>query len=1384
MDKYHRNSVTFKQNVLEFQALDWLEFNENDFDDITEEEDFFGSPCTERYVIRAFGTTINKESVCVNIKNFTPFFYIKVESTWKKTDTSNFIEEILFTQSLSKKGNLWSSMKRYKDCFVPDKCITLKRYDYSGFTAHKEYTFLRLVFNNSIAMSTCIRLINDHNNEKCRIGNIKYRLKIYEGNLPGTLRFFHLRDIKPSGWLKVSNFKVENNIAKKSRCQIELSVDWKSIEKVERNTSAPFLQASFDIETFSGDLHSFPIPTNKEDKVITIATTFKWYNDSDFFVKHILTLKKSSAITESEGTPVVLECFDDEKDLLIAWRKLIVKMDPDVIYGYNSDSFDCWYLYKRAELLNCLDSFKEISRLKEHPCKYIEKTFASSGRGTTEFRRLEIIGRINFDILIFIKIEYKLTSYKLNDVSKLYVGDNKVDMNIKEMFKMFEKGDPDDIKLICDYCIQDTCLPQKLVDKLLIMQTQISMSNVTFVPIRYLIERGQQIKTFSLLVKFANSKNFLVPTLGTNTLKKNADNGDDSDDGDDERFTGAVVLTPKSDAYYDPICTLDFKSLYPSIMMAHSLCHSTLVKSDSYRDHENYNYSTYEWDDMIKDDKKKPILDENGEIQYVHHAYTYAVKKDLDDKIQGVLPKILEGLVNSRQEYKDLMKKAYKENNTDLANVYNTSQLAVKVTMNSIYGFLGAQMLPEKKIAATVTALGRQMINKTKNFLEDNYLGAEIVYGDSVTGDTPLLLKKVNNIYIETIESIFDENKKHDYSGFKAMDDFRTDKEYSSSGYQIWSKSGWVNIKRIIRHKCNKKIYQLNTGNSYVKVTEDHSLLNKNCEIIKPGDCDTNTILLTGYPSDISHNIQSDVSHGKAFICGFFFGVEYVRDTKKNIWCIEDENLDILKNIVINKYPEEFEYYKLVLDRFSAVRQKIVYKKVPNKIINADKKYIKSFFKGYSSVNGCRLYKGTFYCTVFGQVGCSGAYIILKKLGYNITNLETKKDTFYITASKNSFNFNLGKINSIETLGFIHDYVYDIETEDGTFQAGVGDIIVKNTDSCFVRFNTALQKKYAEECNRIDKLIVVTENDKDYLRDLKTRLIKETMELGKRAANEVTKSLFTYPISLEYEKVNMPCILLSKKRYIMNKYEDDPEKYKETSSGIILNRRDNFKLVKNLYRNIVNILLNMITKDSKDKTKITEIINKTITDILERKIDINELTITKTYKPVKKNENLPQLALVRKIMERDPGNAPRYNDKINYVIVDNDSIKAQPQYMKSESPEYALEHNLHYDAEYYITFIMKPICELLKFYFATPEDIFKIPLKAHKEKRKQKLKELEPKKETKRVTRVVQKTTKASGKKKVNRVAIKKITLLPRSESPVEQVTRVIRISGPNCEDN
>ncbi|KAI2514140.1 DNA polymerase family B [Fragilaria crotonensis] len=236
------------------------------------------------------------------------------------------------------------------------------------------------------------------------------------------------------------------------------------------------------------------------------------------------------------------------------------------------------------------------------------------------------------------------------------------------------------------------------MDKLCVLVNYVEMARVTGVPVSFLIARGQQIKVFSMILRKCRDEKMLVPTL---QKSGNA--------GADQGYEGATVLDPIKAYYEVPIATLDFASLYPSIMQAYNLCYSTLINPA----------------DVPHIDPKLYKKSENGNA-FVHSS----VKK-------GILPTILEELLAARKRAKKDMKSA----TTDFERaVQNGRQLALKVSANSVYGFTGATVgqLPCVPIAASVTSYGRQLLEKTKEFVETQFTiangyehNAQVVYGDT-----------------------------------------------------------------------------------------------------------------------------------------------------------------------------------------------------------------------------------------------------------------------------------------------------------------------------------------------------------------------------------------------------------------------------------------------------------------------------------------------------------------------------------------------------------------------------------------------------------------------------------------------------------------------------
>merc|ERR1719230_891901 len=179
---------------------------------------------------------------------------------------------------------------------------------------------------------------------------------------------------------------------------------------------------------------------------------------------------------------------------------------------------------------------------------------------------INIEGRVQFDMLTVIQKEYKLRSYSLNAVSAEFLGDQKEDVHYSMIGDLFTTN-AETRRRLATYCLKDAYLPVLLMEKLLCMYNYVEMARVTGTPINFLLNRGQMIKVTSQLLRKARQHDFVMPTIRVQASE--------------DKFEGATVLDPLCGFYEKPIATLDFASLYPSIMMAHNLCYTTLLTTES-----------------------------------------------------------------------------------------------------------------------------------------------------------------------------------------------------------------------------------------------------------------------------------------------------------------------------------------------------------------------------------------------------------------------------------------------------------------------------------------------------------------------------------------------------------------------------------------------------------------------------------------------------------------------------------------------------------------------------------------------------------------------------------------------------------------------------------
>ena len=672
---------------LNFQVLSWEALDEHE--DLDDEES------NKVYKIYMFGCDKNGKSVCLRVDKYTPYFYILIPENLQKSWNINN------TRSLENKLK-----SRFKNSFKSIKEVNKQKI--KGFTNNKLYKFLQISFTTLEAYTKAKYYFNptiwnpvgdqkrgdidfDRLPLITDISSERLYFEIYEHNIDPFIRFTHIQDIKLAGWIRVSKHNLNMLEDEISRCEIVYSCVWNNVQNLDKEEISDFIVASFDIECTSHSKKGFP-DYNKELDIITqIGITFYRYGSGKKY-KYISSIKSPK---EGGCTPiddVKIELSNNETGVISKFVKCIEKIDPDFIVGFNTYDFDWKYIYNRCKKLNCEYLLEKLSRLINIPAEYKIERLSTSAYGDNNFEFIKMYGVVNLDLRVLVKRDHKLESYSLNNVAQVFTGDKKDDLEPRDLFYMVE-GTNDDISTVVKYCVQDTNLVIDLLVKLCIFSNIIGMSNISRVPIDYVEKKGQQVKVFSQLLYEAKYENYLVPTIRVDSLSQ-------------DTFTGATVLHGKKGAYYDPIAGLDFASLYPSIMISNNFCYSTIVDDEDYLNLEGVEYKYINW---IDNDGKE------YNVPFVQNK-------------EGLLPKMLNKLWKERKRVKKLMKTA----DSEMYKVYDGQQLAIKVSMNSIYGFTGATFgrLPDKRIASAVTAMGRKSIEISKEFAEANY-DCEVIYGDT-----------------------------------------------------------------------------------------------------------------------------------------------------------------------------------------------------------------------------------------------------------------------------------------------------------------------------------------------------------------------------------------------------------------------------------------------------------------------------------------------------------------------------------------------------------------------------------------------------------------------------------------------------------------------------
>ncbi|KAF5300035.1 hypothetical protein FQR65_LT09292 [Abscondita terminalis] len=641
-----------------------------------------GAPSGPVPVMRMFGVTEGGNSVCCHIHGFSPYFYVLLPTTFKETDCHSFRKTLNNAVIEDMKSNPEKITEAVlKVAIVHGKSLM----EYMG---NEDNKFAKITVALPRFISACKRLLENGIYQNQTFSS-------FESNVDIDLRFMVDTKVLGCSWIELPAgkwYKRSKNTQFHciSRCQIECDVSWEDfIAHAPENQwakVAPFRLHSFDIEC-AGRKGIFP--EANIDPVIQIANIVKLYGANDVLTRNVFTLKSCAPIGHAE-----VRCFDEESEMLEAWAEFVRQIDPDVFTGYNINNFDMPYLIDRAKHLQ-LRNFDYLGRLLNVKSK-VKETVNQTKFGKRTFKTVNFEGRVAYDMLVVMKRDFKLRSYTLNNVCKEILGEQKEDVHYSIITDL-QNGDEQTRRRLAVYCIKDADLPLRLLDHVKSFTNDIEMARVTGVSITSLLTRGEQVKVVAQLLRHSRGAGYFMPT------HQYAPSTD--------QYEGATVIEPIRGYYTDPIATLDFSSLYPSIMIAHNLCYSTLLRT-----------------------QMKDKLGLTADEVTITPAQNMFVKSSVRP---GLLPEILQQLLAARKKAKAALKD---EKDPVMRAVLDGRQLALKISANSVYGFTGAQVgkLPCLEISGSVTAYGRSMIEQTKTEVEQHYClangfenDAKVIYGDT-----------------------------------------------------------------------------------------------------------------------------------------------------------------------------------------------------------------------------------------------------------------------------------------------------------------------------------------------------------------------------------------------------------------------------------------------------------------------------------------------------------------------------------------------------------------------------------------------------------------------------------------------------------------------------
>lgn len=1029
------------------------------------------------------------------------------------------------------------------------------------------------------------------------------------------------------------------------------------------------------------------LPALEGDPVTMIGSTFLTCGSPEPYLNHCVVLGECAPVEGAviESVPIVNgNKVEAEQSLLLRWAELVRREDPDIIIGYNIFGFDYEFLFRRAEETNCVNEFLMLSRRSNEFCGNrdrddpsdisIENTKVALASGEYDLRYVNMSGRLQVDMYSYFRRNFNLSSYKLDDVASQNISD--------EIKKVISTEANTDL-----YTKNITGL--HVGDYIHIEVSSFTSDYYTLPDGTYKFEvlDIQSSDGFKILTIAGNHEQHIDKTkkLRWGMAK------DDVSPQDIFRMSDGPEATPESRAKVAKYCIQDCNLVHhlmkkidvlTEYMEMANLCSVPInflvfrgqgIKLTSYVAKKCMEKG-YLMPDL---EKAKPDGGYEGAIVLPPKTKIYIDEPVACVDYSSLYPSsmISQNYCHSSKvwakEY-NLEGKLIKEQGEKDANGnYKYYKLPGYEYVEIEFDTFEYRRNPEKPTAkAQKTKVGKRVVcwaqlpNGEKSVMPSILM--ELL---KAREDTKKKAKKAADPFMANILDKRQLAYKVTANSLYGQCGARTSTFYEKDVAASTTASGRMSItyaRRIIEEIYANRVCQVKNANHQMVMTNAEYVYGDSVAAYTPvyvrvqGIINIMTIeelasrfAMTGYRK------CEELGKQTKEVCELIYGIE--------TWT--EQGWTQIKRVIRHVLAQHKKMVRVhtgsaivdVTDDHSLLKPNGQEVSPAELDINDELLHCTMDIKACNAPN-----YNTFTHATYSQVDAAMFANYLYSEGYHAKVSIAPSGKYMVNCSSIRPEMCIQEMYQIPYEG----YVYDLTTENHHFAAGIGNMIVHNTDSVFFIFNLT-NKDTGEKIIGKDALEI-------------------TIELAQEAAHYATMFLKP-PMNLAYEKTLQPFALLSKKRYVGILYEEDPNKGKLKYMGLSLKRRDSCDYLKDTYGQIINIIMN-----NGSVPQALEHLDQCLTALIKGQVPMDKLAITKSLRSYYKNpQQIAHRVLADRIGQRDPGNMPKPGDRMKFLHFWNPDKNAL-QGEKIETPEYIAEAKLKLDYGFYVSNqLMKPLCQFL-----------------------------------------------------------------------------------------